>query len=214
MESCVTPIEMAFTSHDTTKLPPDRAKPPIIAVDARNHGESPHSQDFSYSHLAEDVRLLMEKLNIQQSSLIGHSMGGRAMMLKALKYPHSVEKLIVVDISPVGISPSMGVMKNYFEAMKNVRIENNVTMSAARKTADEQLKTAVPAYECTCQDSMLRLFLTTNLIEENGNYRWRVNLDAISQNFFSHMIEFPPAPPNPFEGPTLFIGGGKSDFLR
>lgn len=58
----------------------------IIAVDARNHGESPHVKEHTYHHLAEDVKVLMGKLELRKAAVMGHSMGGRAMMLFALKY--------------------------------------------------------------------------------------------------------------------------------
>jgi len=34
--------------------------------------------------MAEDVKLLMEDLGVKKASLIGHSMGGRAMMYLAI----------------------------------------------------------------------------------------------------------------------------------
>lgn len=58
----------------------------VIAVDARNHGDSPHSPQHTYEHLVEDIRYLMGHLGIKKASFIGHSMGGRAMMTAALKY--------------------------------------------------------------------------------------------------------------------------------
>lgn len=65
-----------------------KTSPPrkIIAIDARNHGDSAHSQDHTYAHLAADIRALYDRLNIQKAALMGHSMGGRAMMMFALKY--------------------------------------------------------------------------------------------------------------------------------
>lgn len=58
----------------------------IIAVDARNHGDSPHTYAFSYDHLCADTVKIMKDLKLQNATLMGHSMGGRAMMLVALKY--------------------------------------------------------------------------------------------------------------------------------
>lgn len=58
----------------------------VIAVDARNHGDSPHTKFHSYNHLAEDVKALMSHLRIKRVALLGHSMGGRTLMLFALKY--------------------------------------------------------------------------------------------------------------------------------
>lgn len=58
----------------------------IIAVDARNHGDSPHSTSHTYTDLAEDVKALLHQLHIKKAAALGHSMGGRAMMYFALRY--------------------------------------------------------------------------------------------------------------------------------
>lgn len=58
----------------------------IITVDARNHGDSPHTVEFSYPLMAVDIKFLMEDLGVKKASLIGHSMGGRTMMYFAVVY--------------------------------------------------------------------------------------------------------------------------------
>lgn len=50
--------------------------------------------------MSDDVLNLADHLEIQNFSLMGHSMGGRTCMTFALKYPERIEKLIVVDMSP------------------------------------------------------------------------------------------------------------------
>ncbi|CAH2266218.1 jg17804 [Pararge aegeria aegeria] len=56
----------------------------VIAVDVRNHGESPHASSHTYPDLASDVSSLITKLSIKQAVIIGHSMGGRTAMVLAL----------------------------------------------------------------------------------------------------------------------------------
>lgn len=58
----------------------------VIAVDARNHGESEHNEHHTYAHMAADIRALYDQLGIKKAALMGHSMGGRAVMLFTLKY--------------------------------------------------------------------------------------------------------------------------------
>lgn len=57
----------------------------VIAIDARNHGDSPRAEDMTYKHLVEDVLVLLKKLNITKTAILGHSMGGRTAMVLALQ---------------------------------------------------------------------------------------------------------------------------------
>ena len=68
----------------------------MIAVDARNHGDSPHTPSMSYPLMAEDLARLVEDLMLETVSLVGHSMGGRTVMFAALNNLIDVEKLVVV----------------------------------------------------------------------------------------------------------------------
>ena len=52
-------------------------------VDLRNHGRSPHSLDFNYEVMSEDLYDYMENHNIVKSNILGHSLGGKV----AMKYP-------------------------------------------------------------------------------------------------------------------------------
>ena len=58
----------------------------IVAYDARNHGSSPHAERMSYEDMADDlVDLVREDLGLERVALVGHSMGGRTMMLAAIR---------------------------------------------------------------------------------------------------------------------------------
>ncbi|KAJ9600716.1 hypothetical protein L9F63_026147 [Diploptera punctata] len=224
----IQPVKLAYSSYESTKPSSNHLEWPVIimhgllgskanwnsmskmlhnktnrkifAVDARNHGDSPHTEELSYNHLAEDLRALMNDLAIKRATFIGHSMGGRAVMLLGLRYPELVEKLIVVDISPVNVSANLSTMPKYFEAMKSVKIDENIPLSKARKIADEQLAKHIS-------------FLLTNLVEaEGGSYKWRINLDSIARNF-SNIANFPSAGTT-CPVPTLFIAGANSDYIR
>src|SRR5690554_384911 len=70
----------------------------VYLVDQRNHGESGWSDEFSYDIMADDLHELIQKNNLKEIILMGHSMGGKTAMRYAQKYPEMVEKLIVVDM--------------------------------------------------------------------------------------------------------------------
>lgn len=59
-----------------------------IAFDSRGHGESAAgSTGHSIANLAEDVRTVLEALNLRDAILVGHSMGGAAVQAFAIRHP-------------------------------------------------------------------------------------------------------------------------------
>ena|SRR5947207_8120690 len=76
-----------------------------------------------------------------------------------------------------------------------------------RSDADAALAQAIP-------DAAERAFLLQNLIFEDGQAHWRLNL-AASEQEMPRLVSFPAVPAGrAFGGPTLFIAGGLSDYLR
>ncbi|XP_054946762.1 sn-1-specific diacylglycerol lipase ABHD11 isoform X3 [Physeter macrocephalus] len=114
----------------------------VLTVDARNHGDSPHSPDMSYEAMSQDLQDLLPQLGLVPCVLIGHSMGGRTAMLLALQRPELVERLIAVDISPVESSSSLN-FPNYVAAMRAIDIPDEASLSSARKLADEKLSCVI-----------------------------------------------------------------------
>ncbi|XP_053979849.1 protein ABHD11 [Hylaeus anthracinus] len=233
----VVPVKLAYASYESMKGTKNSSKHPIIlmhglfgsknnwnslskaihqqtdrkviTIDARNHGDSPHSTEMSYEHMAKDVVQLMNDLEFEKSILVGHSMGGSTMMYVALYYPELVEKLVVVDMSPVRTSPKLMEIKKVFRAMQTVQLNNIPTLTKARKVAEEQLANH------DVKPLAIRQFLTMNLVEaNNGKYKWRVNLPVLEQNFDSNIAKFPRSETKVYEGPTLFIGGANSDYIQ
>ncbi|KAL6436336.1 hypothetical protein ACFW04_004700 [Cataglyphis niger] len=185
-----------------------KTKRKVIVVDARNHGESPHTSNMSYKDMAEDVIQLLNDLDFERAILVGHSMGGSAMMYTALNFPQRVEKLAVVDISPIRTSPNLLEIKKIFEVMNLATADGSPTLSKARKIVDQHLKKSITS-------SALRQFLLANLVEvDSGKYKWRVNLPVLEQAFSSHIAVFPKIDSKIYANPTLFIGGANSDYIR
>ena len=69
-------------------------------IDQRNHGRSFHDQTFSYESMANDLKLYCEYHELKKIILLGHSMGGKTVMLFTAINPSMVAKLIVADIAP------------------------------------------------------------------------------------------------------------------
>ena len=61
----------------------------------------PQGYQFSFAQLAHNTHALLESLNIEQVTLIGHSMGGMLASRLALNYPDMVDQLVLVN--PIGL---------------------------------------------------------------------------------------------------------------
>ena len=58
----------------------------VWTLDARNHGDSPHSDSMSYQEMAEDVVRFFTDNELENVILLGHSMGGKTTMQLALQF--------------------------------------------------------------------------------------------------------------------------------
>lgn len=73
----------------------------VIAVDLPGYGKSDKGYyPFSLPFLATVLTELLDQLQIQKATFVGHSMGGQISMVAALLFPDRVDKLVL--ISPAG----------------------------------------------------------------------------------------------------------------
>jgi len=81
----------------------------IIAPDTRGHGKSPMGKKpFTLEQFAEDLRNLLDSLQIQKVTILGFSDGGNIALIFAMRYPEYIKKLIVcgANIFPEGLRDS------------------------------------------------------------------------------------------------------------
>lgn len=167
----------------------------IIAMDARNHGASPHAHGADYPTMAADVLETMEAHNARPATIIGHSMGGKTAMRLALEHPAAVTALCVADIAPV---PYVSRFHDYIAAMRAL------PEHATRAEADAALASAVP-------DPGVRTFLLQNF-RPGQIPPWRIGLNELADALPA--IEGWESPTTEYNGPTLFISGDRSDYIK
>jgi len=172
----------------------------VIAFDLRNHGGSAWAQAMDYAEMAEDVHTAMLARGHSRYALIGHSMGGKVGMVAALAHPATVEQLVVVDIAPVAYPVAF---LGYVRAMRAL----DLGAITRRSEADALLAD-------TIRDPVERGFLLQSLVFGDGKPHWRLNLEAL-EAALPTLAGFAAFPPNTnYDGPTLFVAGGKSFALR
>jgi pimeloyl-ACP methyl ester carboxylesterase len=171
----------------------------VFALDQRNHGQSPHSDEMNYPLMAADVERFFFARGIQSAFVIGHSMGGKTAMQFALQFPGRVEKLVVADMAPRAYAPAHGKIIAALLAL-------DLPSFKTRQQIEDALAPEIP-------NLVLRRFLLKNLGRDAaGNFVWKINLRGLSGNYL-HLRQ-PVSALAPFAKPALFIRGGKSNYLK
>ena len=167
----------------------------VITVDLRNHGDSPWLDTHNYHVMADDLVEVINSLNIKPN-IIGHSMGGKAAMVLALKRPNLVRNLIIADIAPVKYEHDQS---QFIEAMQKV------DLSKVEKRSDATL-----ALSKFIEDKSLQNFFTQSL--DIKAKRWKLNLKVLRSEM-SEILSFPKIE-SEFSGHSLFLKGEKSDYIK
>jgi esterase len=171
----------------------------LYLLDARNHGQSPHSEDFNYDVMADDLFEFIQQHKLEKPIIVGHSMGGKTVMKFALKYPDAFSKMVVVDISPRYYKPHHQSILAGLGAIHLAKLQS-------RQEADEILK----AFET---EIGVRQFLLKNLYrnEQNG-FSWRMNFDVL-KNKIENIGEALNANVK-ITKPVLFVRGSNSKYIQ
>ncbi|HWH99890.1 MAG TPA: alpha/beta fold hydrolase [Propionibacteriaceae bacterium] len=187
----------------------------VLLVDLPNHGRSAWTERVSYPEVASTVGELIDARRAEDGSsapvaVVGHSMGGKVAMTLALLRPALVERLCVVDVSPVRYS----TLSSFAEFLRGMR-QLDLDRLPDRMAADEALTPYVP-------DSTVRSFLLQNLRRQPVSaagpgssaaaWRWQLNIELIDDQL-GELGDWPTELSGPYLGPTLWVAGGDSRYV-
>lgn len=173
----------------------------VFTVDQRNHGLSPHSDEFNYKVMSEDINELVDDLGLNKVILLGHSMGGKTAMQFASDHPGKVDKLIVADIGPKLLPPHQQDVISALRAIDFDKIK-------ARRGAEEILSQYISDYGT-------KQFLLKNIYwKTDTQLNWRFNFIVLEKNIdgIGAEIEFTRVYTK-HDFKTLFIRGENSTYI-
>lgn len=200
---------------------------PVVTVDLRNHGDSPHAPDMTKQSMAADVGALIEAAGYAEDGahVIGHSLGGGVGMALALAHPRLVRSLIVVDSAPTErylkrldepdfSTAHVPTLLSGVDLARFNRAQRN-SLSDSRREIDAALKPIIP-------EAAVRAFLLTSLqlrdrAGGDGNEKelvWKFNLPVIATQM-REIFRFPvhEMRGRSFDRPTLFVDGSLSNYV-
>ncbi len=171
----------------------------VTAFDLRNHGRSPHTEEFNISLMASDVYYMFRELDIGSAVMIGHSMGAKVVMHFALAYPAATDGMISMDMAPKKYTHGHDEI---FDALEKVDLNSIYS----RKEVEEKLALSIEE-EGTIQ------FLMKNLSrnQEGEGFHWKMNLPVLKRKYdeITQMI----GSEHPYNGPALFLRGSRSKYI-
>lgn len=174
----------------------------VTLVDLPNHGRSVWTERMDYLDFADRVAVLLDSAD--PAVVVGHSMGGKVAMALALRHPELLERLVVVDVSPVSYDHG-SEFEGFVQAMRAI----DLTSLERRSDADAQLQPAVP-------DPTVRSFLLQNLRRDGDEWCWQANLEGLGEGL-SSLGGWPAdelSDAGPFEGRVLWMAGEHSAYVR
>ena len=170
----------------------------VHLLDMRNHGRSPHSNDFSYDLMSDDLVEYLDHHGIEEAHILGHSMGGKVAMLFAVLNPERCRSLMIADIAPKAYPPHH---QDVIAALTSFDPSGIQKRSEANAQFGLDLEPGV------------RQFLLKNLYwAEKERLDWRFNLpvlvssiDRVGESLAANAY---------FDRPTIFLRGGDSWYIK
>lgn len=170
----------------------------VITVDLRNHGRSPHSTRQNYQLMADDLVELLDELMLKKVDIIGHSIGGKMAMVFSQYHPERINKLLVVDIAPRAYADEHSTI---FKALLSVELSRY----KKRSEVDAVLSSSI-------LEKTVRQFLLMNLDTLNDQLVWRINVQALFDNY--HHLMAPVCQNQQITISSCFIRGGRSPYIK
>ena len=165
----------------------------IIQVDMRNHGLSPRSAEMNYPAMAQDLLDTLDEHHIETATVIGHSMGGKAVMALTALAPERIDRLVAIDIAPVDYHVRRH--DEIFAAINAVTNAGVATRQQAATVMREFLK----------EEGVIQ-FLLKSFVDG----AWRFNVPVLWEQY-PHIVGWEAIPA--WDHPALFIPGGNSPYV-
>lgn len=165
----------------------------ILQVDMRNHGLSPRSEEMNYPAMAQDLVDTLDAHNIEKATVIGHSMGGKAVMALTALAPDRIDHLVAIDIAPVNYH-----VRRHDEIFAAINAVTNAGVATRQQAA-----------------TVMREFLNEEgviqfLLKSFVDGAWRFNVPVLWEQY-ANIVGWETIPA--WDHPALFIPGGNSPYV-
>jgi len=159
----------------------------VITIDLLGHG---NTERLGYIHtmeeMAQTVSYVLDHLQIEKASFLGHSMGGYVALAFAELFPTRIQKLLLLNSTPLADSPERVANRN--RAIRLVKQNKDAFISMAitnlfGKESREQLREKINALVKEAQQ-----LPTENIVAAMEGLKTRKDRTHILKNFTGEKI--------------------------
>jgi 4,5:9,10-diseco-3-hydroxy-5,9,17-trioxoandrosta-1(10),2-diene-4-oate hydrolase len=180
----------------------------VYALDLAGFGKSDKPKaSYTYDYFATFLHDFMQAMNVKSASLMGHSLGGGTVLQYALKYPDSVDKLVIIG------SAGLGQEANAIVKVISIPFIGELLTRPSRKGAVKLLKELVYDgsvitddivelwYQMSIMPRAQKAFLKTNRAVTNVRGYRKKEIEPIKMNL------------DKIEAPTLILWGDHDNMV-
>ena len=172
----------------------------VIAIDLRGHGDSSWAGNYSPEQYVADLTKFVDKLDLNDIVLIGHSLGAINVVMYTATNPNKVARLVIVDNGPEIAIASLEQVK--------IKFTNLLTVFASEEEALRQMEQESPYYS---EDYKHHLVQYTMKRSESGSLMFKY--DPSLRNGELVTLEWLWSYMERIACPVLVVHGAESELL-
>ena len=175
----------------------------VHSVDLPDHGRSDWLPQASIQGYAHCLAAWMDDQQLTNCCVIGHSLGGKVAMQLTVNRPELIQRLIVLDISPM--SYTVRRHDHVFAGLNAVKAAGVKSRPAAREILLDHID----------EPSVADFLLTSAYTDNTGSISWRFNLAQLETDYRQMLsgIEVQEARGLPSQTPSLVVRGADSGYV-
>lgn len=162
----------------------------VIVIDLPGHGLTDSAPEISMDFCADTVKSLLDKINIKEAYIGGHSMGGYISIICCHKYPDIFKKLILMNITPyqdfdnkkVNVEREISVVKSgKLETLATISIPGMYHESNLRKN-DDKIRETIELCETHFPEGIIGFIKGMHSRSDISSYLRELEIPVISFN--------------------------------
>ena len=144
----------------------------VLSLDSRGHGDSDRAghNRYRFQDYITDIEALADQLDLADMIIVGHSAGGRYAWNYAVRHPHRVRALVIVDIDPDPYNP---------QTASDLRA--SATEPGSWPTEDHFLAYFKTRRVHTPEDALRKQIPAISRRTPDGGYAWKADIRIVTE---------------------------------